>query len=498
MRAVQQKANRPNSGKKPIAPVTQKLDRQDASHANSANRIQHQKNQDDANESKSVKQLMAVQDFLDKSAVVSKNTNFGDSLQAKKKESDIDQSTSEDTNITQLSEEENVDRDALMEDFEASENETLANEALEDETSEDETLANEAMEDETPENETSAEEESKAEESKAEESNNEELKTARSNAIEGVSSALDLKDQVKIEMAPEIVQENAKKVKGLLSWIMSIDFKSIPKINFISKYFNILEAIDIFGVTNVLKSIGSFIFAKKENFKIQVLKKQAALAERVPAFPEELMQIAKYALAKVSRSFYTAMAHGVLEALQAVTRIITIATGGITGIFTESINLAAKIIQKAEKAYRMVKGVFKFFKGTRGVARKQNAERIFSLCAMGNTHALNFMQDFFKTGFLLFRKKAESYITKVQDADSRSILEECLENKNDMTKCFKLLKEHEGKPEIKVVKNMFIDGIAFQFKSQPPSGASTLFNLLINQEAVQNGMSDIFEATTSS
>ena len=210
------------------------------------------------------------------------------------------------------------------------------------------------------------------------------------------------------------------------------------------------------------------------------------------------MQIAKYALAKVSRSFYTAMAHGVLEALQAVTRIITIATGGITGIFTESINLAAKIIQKAEKAYRMVKGVFKFFKGTRGVARKQNAERIFSLCAMGNTHALNFMQDFFKTGFSLFRKKAESYITKVQDADSRSILEECLENKNDMTKCFKLLKEHEGKPEIKVVKNMFIDGIAFQFKSQPPSGASTLFNLLINQEAVQNGMSDIFEATTFS
>jgi hypothetical protein len=488
MRAVQQKANRPNSGKKIIAPVTQKLDRQDASHANNANSIQHQKNQDDANESKSVKQLMAVQDFLDKSAVVSKNTNFGDSLQAKKKESDIDQSTSEDTNITQLSEEENVDRDALMEDFEASENETLANEALEDETSE-----NEALEEETSENETSAEEESKAKES-----NNEELKTARSNAIEGVSSALDLKDQVKIEMAPEIVQENAKKVKGLLSWIMSIDFKSIPKINFISKYFNILEAIDIFGVTNVLKSIGSFIFAKKENFKIQVLKKQAALAERVPAFPEELMQIAKYALAKVSRSFYTAMAHGVIEALQAVTRIITIATGGITGIFTESINLAAKIIQKAEKAYRMVKGVFKFFKGTRGVARKQNAERIFSLCAMGNTHALNFMQDFFKTGFSLFRKKAESYITKVQDADSRSILEECLENKNDMTKCFKLLKEHEGKPEIKVVKNMFIDGIAFQFKSQPPSGASTLFNLLINQEAVQNGMSDIFEATTSS
>lgn len=62
---------------------------------------------------------------------------------------------------------------------------------------------------------------------------------------------------------------------------------------------------------------------------------------------------------------------------------------------------------------------------------------------------------------------------------------------------FKMLKDNESTPEIKLLKSYVIDQIALQFKSKPPSG-SAFIQVLLKQEAVQNGLGQAFEEATNS
>ena len=218
-------------------------------------------------------------------------------------------------------------------------------------------------------------------------------------------------------------------------------------------------------------------------------------AKGSPAFSEDLAEVAEYALAKVARSYYESMAQGILEGIQAVTRIVTIASGATAALFTEPINLASKLVQTTISLYHMVKGIFKFFRGTRGVGRKNNAEKVFNLCASGNPQGLTFLQDYFAAGLPTLQKLAveqlrskkipgmENYASKLAGEPIQGF--------------FKMLKDNESTPEIKLLKSYVIDQIALQFKSKPPSG-SAFIQVLLKQEAVQNGLGQAFEEATNS
>ena len=65
-----------------------------------------------------------------------------------------------------------------------------------------------------------------------------------------------------------------------------------------------------------------------------------------------------------------------------------------------------------------------------------------------------------------------------------------------MESIFNYLKVNEKKPEIKVLKDMVVKDLAVQFKSFPPSGASTLFQVVLKQQAVQDGLADAWAAAT--
>ena len=243
-----------------------------------------------------------------------------------------------------------------------------------------------------------------------------------------------------------------------------------------------------------MKSIGSFAFAKKEQSKIEVLEGQLGKAKGSPAFSEDLAEIAEYALGKVARSYYESMATGILEGLEAVTRIVTIATGGIGGLFAEPIRLASQLVKSTISLYHMVKGVFKFFKGTRGVARKNNAERVFNLCAQGNPQGLTFLQDYFKAGLPTLQKLAFEQLRKQQPTLAASGEREVSGN---IELFFRWIKQNEKKPEIQYLKSFVIDQIAIEFKSKPPSGGAFL-QVLLKHEAVQNGLADVYDKATNS
>lgn len=324
---------------------------------------------------------------------------------------------------------------------------------------------------------------------------NKALRTAVSSGVGAYDAGDEVAKQVKYTMDPEKVTLDAKKAENVLSGLGKIDLESIPNINIVTKYFEILETLDVFGVTNILKSIASIAFAWKEKSKIAVLKQQVGMIDVAYLFPEELTEVAEYALAKVTRSYYTSMAQGILEAIQGITRIITTVTGGISGIFTESINLASNLVQKTLLVYHMVKGVFKFFKGTRGVARKANAEKVFDLCAKGDFYALDFLKDYFEAGLPMLQTLA------IAQLRSKKMAPEIEKNVTDLANAeieifFTMLKENESIPEVKILKNFVIDRIANEFKSKPPSG-SALFQVVLKQEAVQNGLADAFNKATS-
>jgi hypothetical protein len=325
---------------------------------------------------------------------------------------------------------------------------------------------------------------------------NKALMTAASSAIGAYGEGKEIAEQVKYTMEEGKVQNSAKEAKKHLSAVggaITTEF-NIGQVNAVSAYFSFIEAIDVFGVTNILKSIGSFAFAKKEQSKIEVLKGQLGKAKGSPAFSEDLAEIAEYALGKVARSYYESMATGILEGLEAVTRIVTIATGGIGGLFAEPIRLASQLVKSTISLYHMVKGVFKFFKGTRGVARKNNAERVFNLCAQGNPQGLTFLQDYFKAGLPTLQKLAFEQLRKQQPTLAASGEREVSGN---IELFFRWIKQNEKKPEIQYLKSFVIDQIAIEFKSKPPSGGAFL-QVLLKHEAVQNGLADVYDKATNS
>jgi len=320
---------------------------------------------------------------------------------------------------------------------------------------------------------------------------------AVSSGIGAYNDGTGVAEQAKYVMEEGKVLEDSKKASGALTGIMNLSFESIPDINFITQYFDIIETLDVFGVTDILSSIGSFAHASKEKRKMQVLDVYHRNSYRMEHFPEEIADITEYALKKVSRSFYTSIAEAVLSALKGVTRIITITTGGMSAIFSESIRLASDVALKAKTAFDMVKGAFKFFRGTKGVARKENAEKLFNLVASGDQYGISFMKDYFAAGFSTFQRMAIGMLNEKMNTDKHRLVKNQLETglKGELSNVFKMLNDNQSIPEVKFLRSMLIDQIANTMKSQPPAGKSALFQMILKEEAVQNGLSEAYEET---
>lgn len=326
---------------------------------------------------------------------------------------------------------------------------------------------------------------------------NKSMIAAASSAIGAYNEGTEIAEQVKM-MDEGAVKKSAAVAQSTLSDLGSAVAGKfdIKQINIVSKYFETLEALDVFGVTNILNSIASIAFAWREKSKIDVLKQRVSMAGIAYAFPHELTEMAEYALAKVTRSYYESMAQGIFEGLQAVTRIVTIASGATAALFTEPIRLASKLVQSTISLYHMVKGVYKFFKGTRGVARKENAEKVFALCSKGDEYALDFLKDYWEAGLPMLQTLVLDEIRKKKMAPE--IEKQITEIGNSKIEIFfKMLTTYESTPEVKILKNLVIERIANEFKSKPPSG-SALFQVILKQEAVQNGLADAYNQATNS
>jgi len=306
--------------------------------------------------------------------------------------------------------------------------------------------------------------------------------------VDAFSDRNEIKEQVEKFKGVDI-DENLKTTESTLGKLASLDLNQIGNINVVDKYFEVIKKLDIFGVTNALNSAASFLIAKKEKAKINVLKGQKEKATSVSDFPDILLEVVSYALKKVSRSFYTAMARGVLEATMAISRIISIISGAFAAPVTEIINLVALVIDKGEKAYRKLKGIWKFFNGTKGAARKANAEKVFDLVASGDAHATAFLKDYYASQFTFIQKQIIALLEKKTGAKQQigaAVTQ-------GMEFLFKSLKKNENHPEVAFIKNMVIENIATQFKSKPPSPQSTIVDIALKNDSVQKFASKTYD-----
>jgi hypothetical protein len=470
MHAVQQNEYKQNSSAKNNAPDVKQLQQGQDLQFENTDSIQLEKIQDLANNSNAVKQLMSIQSYSDKSSKVLKATSLGELHQLKSKGENSELSPTKGSEVAQLEGGSPTSSSPLS--GAASAVSSVA--AFAGEKS---SLIKDKDGKDAYSNKTIATQ----------------VAGSATGALDAYSDGNEIAEQVDVAMSPDQVESDLETTKTTLGTLSSLDFDQLGDINVVSEYFTVIETLDIFGVTNALKSAASFLFAKKEKAKIGVLKGQKEKAASVSDFPGELLEVASYALKKVSRSFYTAMARGILEAVRAITRWVTLLSGAFAAPVTEIINLVALVIDKGEKAYRMIKGIWKFFKGSKGAARKANAEKVFNLVASGNSHAIAFLKDYYASQFTFIQKKAIALLEEKTGAKEQ--LGDAVSQ--GMEFLFKQLKAKESHPEVKFIKNMIVDNIATQFKSKPPSAASTLFQVVLEQSAVQQGLSDAFAEVAS-
>jgi len=296
------------------------------------------------------------------------------------------------------------------------------------------------------------------------------------------------------ELEPETVQANLRDLKSNFSGLLQLDINQMSEINIVEEYFVVVEALDMFKITNALSALGSYKIAKKEKKKINILEQQKKKAASVPGFPEELAEVAAWGVKKVTRSYYTAMANAVLDAVQFISRMVTLVSGAMAAPFTEAINLIALVAQKGIKAYHLMKGMFKFLSGTKGINRKQNAEVIFNLVASGNPHAVEFLTAYYSTQIGKTQKRIYNYIIEpvLNKIDPKLAAQLKQTAQSAIVEMIRDVKANEAKTEYAAMKTMIIMDLADMFKSKPPAGMGAIFDLVLQDEAFQKGLGSLY------
>jgi hypothetical protein len=271
--------------------------------------------------------------------------------------------------------------------------------------------------------------------------------------------------------------------------------ENLENLNVFEKFFDVLAALDIFGVTNLLSSIAYFSNAKREKEKLKVLEKFSTTpmgdtkigGEKESFDPTDFV---KWGIEKIKRSFITSIFRGVLSLMQAIARWTTIASGFLLAPVTESIKLAAKILKVSQTSFRNVKGMIKFFKGTKGVARKENASAIYDRVKLGHKPTMIFLEDFLDKGTGMAQKMIFENIVKRMKEDAEK---EGLELES-FHKLFKYIDaKKDSNPKYALAQKLIINFLANMFKSQPLPMGSAIMNLVLENEQLQLGVEEYGE-----
>ena len=311
-------------------------------------------------------------------------------------------------------------------------------------------------------------------------SNNTLRKTAGTAVARGVSSVMqgDQFGQNLLDLGEAKVGIQIAAGKQTLNSLLKLTSTSLQETNLFTQYFDVLQALDIFGVTNALTSASSFMAAKKERDKLDVLEAQKIKYAQKPEYTPELHEVVLYALNKVKISYITTMAKAVLQALQAVMRWITLGLAGLTAPITEAVKLAAALVEGCHTVYRNLKGVFKFLKGTKGINRKHYAGDVFDLVAAGNPDAISFLTDLQAsqrtlTDEAIIKIVKSAFDSRENDPSTLRLLVTSWRERG-LAGLFKAVQDNQQDEKVKFIKSSLVDGIAQQFKSQGAAPTTAL------------------------
>lgn len=138
----------------------------------------------------------------------------------------------------------------------------------------------------------------------------------------------------------------------------------------------------------------------------------------------QLAEAAWYGFSKVKRLVWMLILKIALKLIKIVAHIITLISGGTSSIVTESLALAASSASALRTLVTSAKGIYKHFKGTRGVNRAKNADTMVDLAKTGNVDAaaliikMNPFDGFSDKAKKWFKKKAGFNSTKFEKPDS--------------------------------------------------------------------------------
>jgi hypothetical protein len=100
-----------------------------------------------------------------------------------------------------------------------------------------------------------------------------------------------------------------------------------------------------------------------------------------------------YAFAKVARGIKMTFIDVAFKAVKVVSGLITILSGGLTAIVTESLKVLTSMFQLAKTAATTVKAGTKMARGTRGVSRELHAHSIVAAVAAADPDAIKLLHD---------------------------------------------------------------------------------------------------------
>ncbi|MBD2251994.1 DUF4157 domain-containing protein [Nostoc parmelioides] len=152
---------------------------------------------------------------------------------------------------------------------------------------------------------------------------------------------------------------------------------------------NILGFVDLLRGIKMLYSLVSRIrlcmeFRKQSTYSDEAVK--------IGGMTSEYAETLRYSSKKILRSILSMTAKTLTLLSSGVSRIVTIATGGITGVAEAVLKTIGNVRSIVEVGFRSIKAYYKRIKGTKGVNRGKKAKQILEEAGQGSLYAATIIQ----------------------------------------------------------------------------------------------------------
>jgi hypothetical protein len=153
--------------------------------------------------------------------------------------------------------------------------------------------------------------------------------------------------------------------------------------------------LPIFGIVSsiwsMIKGIGETWSKLKDMLALKSTAKAAGKNKEDPS-SAELAEAAQYGYAKVKRGFFSRLFNLVKSAADLVLGVAKLVvgmfSGGIGAIIVQAFDLASTLVDLVVTSIRKIRGFGKWLLGTRGKARRENAEKIVTAAREGSEEAM--------------------------------------------------------------------------------------------------------------